>query len=64
VALPFHKNKHLRTLYRQDWFVYAKPPFDAREHALNYLARYTHRVAISNLRKALFPNYEPSGNNR
>jgi len=35
---------------RTDWVVYAKPPFDAPEHVLAYLARYTHRVAISNHR--------------
>ena len=40
----------LRTLFRQDWVVYAKPPFGGAEHVLHYLARYTHRVAISNHR--------------
>ena len=40
----------LRTLFRQDWVVYAKPPFRGPEHVLQYLARYTHRVAISNHR--------------
>ena len=40
----------LRTLFRQDWVVYAKRPFGAPEHVLHYLARYTHRVAISNHR--------------
>jgi len=40
----------LRTLFRQDWVVYAKAPFDGPEHVLQYLARYTHRVAISNHR--------------
>ncbi len=40
----------LRTLFRQDWVVYAKPPFGGPEHVLEYLARYTHRVAISNHR--------------
>lgn len=32
------------------WFVYAKPPFAGPEAVLAYLARYTHRVAISNRR--------------
>ena len=32
------------------WVVYAKPPFGGPEHVLKYLARYTHRVAISNRR--------------
>ena len=40
----------LRTLFRKDWVVYAKPPFGGPEHVLQYLARYTHRVAISNHR--------------
>lgn len=40
----------LRTLFRQEWVVYAKPPFGGPDHVLHYLARYTHRVAISNHR--------------
>lgn len=40
----------LRTLFRQDWVVYAKRPFGGPEHALRYLSAYTHRVAISNQR--------------
>jgi hypothetical protein len=42
--------KFLRQLFRQDWIVYAKPPFGGPDHVLHYLARYTHRVAISNHR--------------
>jgi hypothetical protein len=44
----------LRSLFRQDWVVYAKPPFGGPEHVLQYLARYTHRVAISNHRLVNF----------
>jgi integrase len=33
---------------RREWVVYSKPPFGGPEHVLKYLARYTHRVAISN----------------
>jgi hypothetical protein len=40
----------LRSLFRHDWVVYAKPPFGGPEHALRYLSGYTHRVAISNRR--------------
>jgi hypothetical protein len=40
----------LRPLFSQDWVVYAKRPFGGPEHVLHYLARYTHRVAISNHR--------------
>jgi hypothetical protein len=43
-------NAFLRTLFREDWVVYSKPPFGGAEHVLHYLARYTHRVAISNHR--------------
>lgn len=43
-------NDFLRTLFREDWVVYAKQPFGGPEHVLHYLARYTHRVAISNHR--------------
>jgi Putative transposase len=40
----------LRVLFRQDWVVYAKPPFGGPEQVLRYLGAYTHRVAISNHR--------------
>jgi hypothetical protein len=32
---------------RHDWIVYAKPPFGGPRQVLRYLARYTHRIAIS-----------------
>jgi hypothetical protein len=35
---------------RTDWVVHLKPPFGGPEQVLKYLARYTHRVAISNTR--------------
>ena len=41
---------HLAPLKKKDWFVYAKAPFAGPEAVLAYLARYTHRVAISNSR--------------
>jgi hypothetical protein len=44
----------LRERYRQEWVVYAKPPFGGPEQVLKYLARYTHRVAISNRRLRSF----------
>ena len=44
----------LRPLFRQDWVVYAKPPFGGPHHVLGYLARYTHRVAITNHRLVAF----------
>lgn len=42
--------RFLQPLGDKDWVVYAKPPFGGPEQVLNYLARYTHRVAISNYR--------------
>jgi hypothetical protein len=35
---------------KHDWVVYAKPPFGGPQQVLKYLARYTHRIAISNSR--------------
>src|ERR1700734_796804 len=32
----------------KEWVVYSKPPLARPEHVMHYLARYTHRVAISN----------------
>jgi len=42
--------RHLAPIRRKRWVVYAKPPFAGPEAVLAYLARYTHRVAISNRR--------------
>ena len=41
---------YLTPLRKKNWFIYAKPPFAGPEAVLAYLARYTHRVAISNSR--------------
>ncbi len=40
----------LRRAARKDWVVYSKPPFAGPRSVLRYLARYTHRIAISNHR--------------
>jgi len=40
----------LRQLRAVDWVVYAKRPFAGPAHVLEYLGRYTHRVALSNNR--------------
>jgi len=37
-------------LYQKDWVVYAKAPFGSPHAVLEYLGRYTHKVAISNHR--------------
>jgi Putative transposase/Transposase zinc-binding domain len=54
LALPGAFTRFLSELGRKDWVVYAKPPFGGAEYVLNYLARYTHRVAISNHRLVAF----------
>ena len=56
LASPGAFHHFLRQLVQKDWVVYAKPPFGGAEHVLNYLARYTHRVAISNHRLVAFEN--------
>ena len=39
-----------RRAQRKKWVVHSKPPFGGPQQVLKYLARYTHRVAISNSR--------------
>jgi len=46
--------RFLRTLFREDWVVYAKPAFGGAPQVLRYLGRYTHRIAISNHRLLAF----------
>jgi hypothetical protein len=41
---------YLAPLRQAEWVVYSKRPFGGPEEVLRYLARYTHRVAISNRR--------------
>ncbi|HAM52617.1 MAG TPA: IS91 family transposase [Nitrospiraceae bacterium] len=50
LADPYVFDQFLRKLYHKKWVVYCKPPFNGIEGVLNYLSRYTHRVAISNER--------------
>jgi hypothetical protein len=45
---------YLRPLRDSDWVVYCKDPFGGPQEVLRYLARYTHRVAISNRRLIAF----------
>jgi predicted RNA-binding Zn-ribbon protein involved in translation (DUF1610 family) len=46
----------LGSLYRTEWVVYAKRPFGGPAQVINYLGRYTHRVAISNSRITAIEN--------
>ena len=53
------KGKFAKWLTRvggSEWVVYAKPPFGGPQQVLKYLARYTHRVAISNQRLVSLEN--------
>ncbi len=43
-------SEYLRKLYRKEWVVFCKEPFRKPEHLIQYLGRYTHRIAISNQR--------------
>lgn len=45
-----HFQKLLDSSYEKEWVVYCKPPFKSPKHVLEYLGRYTHKVAISNSR--------------
>jgi hypothetical protein len=47
---------YLAPLRKTEWVVYAKPPFGGPLQVLEYLGRYTHRVAISNQRLAAMDN--------
>jgi hypothetical protein len=50
--------RYLAPLARAEWLVYAKPPFGGPQHVLEYLGRYTHRVAINNSRLVEFTGDE------
>jgi hypothetical protein len=42
--------KFINGLYKDDWVVYSKEPFAGPEQVIEYLGRYTHKVAIGNHR--------------
>jgi len=48
LSRPTEFDRFFRQLKRQRWVVHAKRPFGGPEQVLKYLARYTHRAAISN----------------
>ena len=48
LAHPVRFQELLSSLQDKEWVVYVKPPFGGPQQVLRYLARYTHRVAISN----------------
>ena len=41
-------NNETKALWKTNWIVYAKKPFGSPQTVLDYLGRYTHRVALSN----------------
>ena len=47
---PAAFRRHLAPIWNTEWVVYAKRPFAGPEQVLDYVGRYTHRVAISNNR--------------
>ena len=51
---------YLAPLGKSKWVVYAKAPFGGPQHVIEYLGRYTHRVAISNRRLLALENGEVS----
>jgi hypothetical protein len=55
---PFAFRNLLDRLYRKSWWVYSKPPFGGPEQVLEYLARYTHRVALANHRLVHLKNHQ------
>lgn len=48
--LPDVEQRLIDTCYNKEWIVYCKPPFKTVACVVEYLGRYTHRVAISNNR--------------
>lgn len=51
MQLPGHVTPaFINSLYKHDWVVYAKQPFDSPHSVIEYLGRYTHKIAISNYR--------------
>ena len=47
---PAIYNELIQSMYSKEWIVYCKEPFKNAESVIQYLGRYTHRVAISNER--------------
>lgn len=56
LAEPAAFDRYLQPVRQADWVVYSKPPFDGPARVLDYLGRYTHRVAISNDRLLAIDN--------
>jgi len=48
--LPQVDRSLISGLFQKEWVVYAKRPFSGPEHVVEYLGRYTHKIALSNHR--------------
>ena len=53
---PSQLDNVISLCYSKDWVVYTKEPMENPDHVIEYLARYTHRIAISNSRIVSFDN--------
>jgi hypothetical protein len=50
ISVPSDFDSLVRSLYEKSWVVYSKPAFKGAQSVLDYIGRYTHRIAISNER--------------
>ncbi len=58
LVLPEYSEDLIRQAEKREWIAYAKKPFAGPEQVLEYLGRYTHRIAISNHRIKSIENGE------
>ena len=57
IQLPQQVTRALRNaVYQHEWVVYAKEPFERPHTVIEYLGRYTHKIAISNYRLKKYEN--------
>lgn len=56
LASPGVFNALVSDLYKKKWVVYCKKPFEKTQNVIDYLGRYTHRIAISNHRLVKLEN--------
>jgi len=56
--IPAEKYKH--PLYKTKWVVYVKKPLPSSDHVVEYIGRYSHRIAISNHRIKAFADEKVS----
>lgn len=50
IRIPDLDKNLVTALFKKEWVVYAKRPFAHASHVVEYLGRYTHKIAISNHR--------------